>query len=112
VLLANGDDVGVTTVWQYPETFTAAPSEVVEHVLAEIDRGMPGGQRYSNDNAATTRAAWPLVQKYCPDKTRNQCRQIISKWIKQGLLYTDRYIDPRDRKRRTGLFVRKPTAQN
>jgi hypothetical protein len=72
---------------------------------------MPNGQRYSNDNAAKKRKAWPVVQKHCPTKTENQCRQIIAAWIKQGLLYEDEYEDPVYRKRMGGLFAHKGTTK-
>jgi DNA polymerase I-like protein with 3'-5' exonuclease and polymerase domains len=79
--------------------------------LTDIDNGMDNGQRYSNDNAATKRAAFAVVQKHCPNKTRTECRRIITAWIKQGLLYADEYDDPVERKPRTGLFVRKTRSE-
>jgi hypothetical protein len=111
VLLVNGDDVGVVTKWQYPETQTDLPPEAVEHIFEELDRGLPNGQRYSNHNAAKKRAAWRVVRKHCPDKTQNQCRAIITAWIKKGLLYTNEYHDPVYDRGQNGLFVRKPTTE-
>ena len=112
VVLANGDNVGVVTAWQYPETFTAAPPETVDHIFDDTGSGISNGQRYSNDNSAKSRAAWRVVQKYCPDKSESQCRRIISEWLKQGLLYEDEYFDPVYRRRQIGLFVRrKPTTK-
>jgi hypothetical protein len=111
VVLLNGDDVGVVTAWQYPETWEDLSPELTALVLDDIDRGMPDGQRYSNHNRATRRQAWPVVRKRCPTKTQNQCRQIISTWIKKGLLHEDEYYDSAHRKSQSGLFVRKPTAE-
>jgi len=111
VVLLNGDDVGVATAWQYPETWEDLSPELTALVVDEIDRGMPDGRRYSNDNAAKKRAAWPVVRGHCPTKTRDQCRQIISAWIKKGLLYEDEYDDPVQRRRQTGLFGRKPATE-
>jgi DNA polymerase bacteriophage-type len=111
VVLPNGDDVGVATAWLYPETWEDLSPELTTLILDEIDRGMPNGQRYSNDNAATKRAAWPVVRKHCLGKTQNQCRQIISAWTKKGLLYEDEYDDLVHRKRAGGLFVRKPQTK-
>jgi hypothetical protein len=101
----------VATAWHYPETWEDLSPELTTLILDEIDRGMPNGQRYSNDNAATKRAAWPVVRKHCLGKTQNQCRQIISAWTKKGLLYEDEYDDPVHRKRAGGLFVRKPQTK-
>ena len=84
VVLANGDDVGVATPWEYPETWDDAPPEAMAAILDEIDRGMPDGRRYSKHKAATKRAVWPIVQKHCPQKTQTQCGQIIESWIQQG----------------------------
>jgi len=111
VELANGDNVGVATLWQYPASWTGPPAETVTCIVNEIDRKMPDGTRYSNHASAKKRAAWPIVQKYCPDKTEGQCRQIIGSWIKQELLYEDEYIDPVRRQSQTGLFARKPATE-
>src|SRR5262249_37425215 len=54
--LANGDNVGVATVWQYPTIEIAIAPETVKTILDEIDKGMPRGQRYSNYANSTTRA--------------------------------------------------------
>src|SRR5262249_31094615 len=102
--LPNGDNVGVVTPWAYPANQAPIPPEAAERISTEIDCGMPNGQRFTNDNAATKRAAWPIVQKHCPDRTRGQCRQTIAAWIKQGLLSEDEYNDPIYRKPQTGLF--------
>jgi len=111
VELANGDNVGVATAWQYPETWDDAPPDIIKQVFDDIGKGMPDGNRYTNHSAATKRAAWPIVQKYCPGKTEGQCRRIITGWIKKGLLYEDEYIDPVRRHSQTGLFVRNPSTE-
>src|SRR5262249_46371992 len=100
-----GDDVGVVTRWTYPASLAAVAPEVAEAIVAEIDRGLPNAQRFSNDNAATKRAAWPIVRKHCPGKTREQCRRIIANWITRGLLREEEYDDPVYRRARNGLFA-------
>ena len=104
--LRNGDNVGVVTTWIHPGVKTNITPETTERILAEIDRGMEKGRRYSNANTAKKRGAFHAVQKHCPDKTEGECRRIITAWVKQGLLYEDEYNDPVDRDMRTGLFVR------
>src|SRR5262249_58022789 len=111
ITLTNGDDVGVATAWRYPASQATVTPDVVERIVAEIDRGLPNGQRFSNDNAATKRAAWPIVQKHCPDKTRDQCRRIVAGWVKQGSLYEDEYDDPVYGKPRKGLFARRTSDE-
>ena len=106
MVLVNGDNVGVVTAWTYPASQTAVSPEVAERIVAEIDDGMPNGQRFSNHNTATTRPAWPIVQKHCPDKTRDQCRRIVAGWIEKGLLYEDGYEDPVQRRSQRGLYAR------
>jgi hypothetical protein len=110
IALANGDNVGVATAWQYPGTSALMP-DTIARIFAEIDQGMASGQRYSNDNAATKRAVWPLIQKPCPDKTESQCRKIIATRVQRGLLYEDKYQDPVYDREQTGLFVRNPAAE-
>jgi hypothetical protein len=111
VELRNGDNVGVVTPWVYPGVATDITPETALRIFAEIDAGLPNGQRYSNDNAAKKRGAYQAVQKHCPDKTRGECRRIIAFWIAQGSLYEDEYDDPVYREPQNGLFVRKGTMQ-
>jgi hypothetical protein len=86
ITLANGDNVGVVIPWTYPAIKTDIPPEIVDRILTEIGRGLENGQRYSNDNAATKRAAWKVVQKHCPDKPPKECKRVIADWLKQDLL--------------------------
>jgi hypothetical protein len=110
IQLQNGDNVGVTAAWTYPETMDDVTPDIAARVLADIERGMPDGRRFSNHNLASTRQAWPVVAKHCPNKTESQCRRIVAKWLKQGLLYEDEYWDATQRRERSGLFMRKPTT--
>jgi hypothetical protein len=111
VELLNGDNVGIAIVWAYPETWEDISPELTTLIVDDIDHGMPDGQRYSNHNSATKRQAWPVVREHCPTKTQNQCRQIISAWVKKRLLHEDEYYDPVYRRRQSGLFARKPTVE-
>jgi DNA polymerase len=107
VTLANGDAVGVATPWQYPATWAELSNELANRILDDIDTGLPNGQRYSGKNAAKPpRAVQEAVRRHCPNKTNEQCRQIIATWLRNGVLYEDKYHDPVDSKERTGLYVR------
>ena len=57
------------------------------------------------DGNATDRAAWPIIQRHCPDRTEHQAREIIKTWVKSGLLIREKYDDPVERKPRYGLRV-------
>ena len=109
--LRNGDEIGVAKAWTYPASVEDISSEVAERVIAEIERGMPDGRRFSNHNRAGEREVWPVVQKHCQTKTEAQCRRAVTKWVAQGRLYTKEYHDPIERKKRTGLFARQTAAK-
>ena len=101
----RGDEIQTVEPWAAPDTWEGLDSALLNRILTDIDAGLPTGQRYSTSNAATTKAPWPVVKKHAPDKTEAQCRQIIGVWIKNGVLFTDEYYDPVERKDRKGLHV-------
>src|SRR5262249_23684132 len=74
-------------------------------ILDEIDAGFPNGDRYSDNNAATTRAAWKVVLKHMPSLTEKACRSIIKKWTKNGVLVSREYHNSARREPTSGLFV-------
>jgi hypothetical protein len=95
----------VVIPWTYPATKTGIAPEIVDRILTDIGRGLENGERYSNDNAATKRAAWKVIQKYCPDKPPKECKQVIANWLKQDLLYEDEYTNPVRHEKQIGLYV-------
>jgi hypothetical protein len=99
----NGDEVQTVEPWDPPKLWDGLTSATLNAVLTDIDAGMPNRQRYSSASAAGNRAAWPVVQKRCPNRTEAQCREIIRTWVKNGVLYEDEHVDPTDRKKRKGL---------
>lgn len=101
----NGDEIQTVEPWTPPDTFDGLADASLNAALTEIDAGLPNGQRYSNSGPARGRAAWPIVQKHCPNKTEAQCRQIINTWVRTGLLCNKTYDDPIERKERNGLHV-------
>jgi hypothetical protein len=78
---------------------------MLNRILDDIGRGLENGQRYSAASAATTRAAWQVVQQHAPDKTEKQCRTMIAAWVKSGTLFYADYDDPIERKSKPGLHV-------
>jgi hypothetical protein len=104
-LYPDGDDMQAIERWKPPETWGDVSSEALNAILNEMEAEMPTGRRYSGKPQATDRAAWKVVQKYCPTKTEAQCREMIREWIKAGVLFEARYHDPVSRKEEWGLFV-------
>jgi hypothetical protein len=99
----SGDEVQTVVPWQPPKTWAGLSNEHLNAALTNIDAGMADGQRYSDAARAPTRAAWPVVQRRCPDRTESRCREIIKTWVKNGVLDNEEYDDPVDRKPRKGL---------
>jgi hypothetical protein len=100
----NGDEVQTVKPWNPPKLWDGLSSVTLNNVLTEIDTGMPNGQRYTDAGGGTgPRAAWKVVQKHCADRTEGQCREIIQTWIRNSVLYPEKYDDPIDRKPRNGL---------
>ena len=99
----SGDEVQTVEPWTPPDTW-AVSSVTLNAALTDIDAGMPSGQRYSNAPAAShERAVWRVVQKHCPNHSEAQCREIISAWLRNGVLYAETYNDPVQRKPLQGL---------
>jgi hypothetical protein len=98
----SGDEVQTVEPWAPPDTW-AVLSVTLNAVLTDIDAGMSDGRRYSNAPNAGSRAVWPVVQKHIPGHSEAQCREIIAAWLRNGVLYPEKYDDPIDRKPRQGL---------
>jgi hypothetical protein len=101
----NGDTVQVVEPWAPPSAWAGTTAEGLNRILNEIAAGMPNGQRYSNAPNADKRAVWPLVQQHYPEKSEGQCRTIIHAWLDSGLLYPEKYDDPVEYRKRSGLYV-------
>jgi hypothetical protein len=101
----SGDNVQTVERWHPPQTWDGISSAQLNAALDEIEAGLANGQRYSDAGPAKTRAAWPVVQRHCPNRTEPQCRQIVNTWVENGVLFNEDYDDPIDRKQRKGLRV-------
>jgi AAA domain len=101
----NGDIVQVVEPWSPPETWAGLDSDLLNFILSTIDAGMPDGNYYTATNSATDRAAWKVVQRFAPDKSEAQAREVISAWLKTGLLVKFDYTSPTTRQEVKGLKV-------
>lgn len=103
VTYPNGDEVQVAVPWAPPDTWEGLSHDALNAALTDIDAGKESGERFSGAPAAKERAAWQIVQRHCPDKSEKQCREIIRTWIKNGVLFEEKYEDPIQRKALLGL---------
>jgi hypothetical protein len=103
----DGDDVQAIEKWGPPDTWQGASPETLNAILDAIDRGMPDGRRYSDNSRSGDRAAWKVVQEYCPDKPESACKEMIKAWMKKGagVLFREDYDDPIRHDKQKGLFV-------
>jgi hypothetical protein len=107
----SGDNIQVAEPWSPPSTWEGLSSALANMVLGKIalglidENGLATGQLYSDASSAKGRAAWPVVQQNCPDKSEGQCREIIRTWVRNKVLYAKEYDDPVQRKKLSGLFV-------
>jgi hypothetical protein len=105
-LYPEGDDMQAIERWTPPETWAGADGEMLNAILDAVDTGLSDGRRYiDHGRASEDRAAWAVVQKYCPSKPEAQCRDMIKQWLKAGVLYRAKYHNPIRREDENGLFV-------
>jgi hypothetical protein len=110
----NGDDVQTAELWTPPQAWVGLDNALLNRILDAIDAGLcdetgkPTGERYTDANAAVTRAVWKVVQKFAPQKTEGQCRAVIRQWVKNGVPEAKDYYSEADRKDRSGLHVNNP----
>jgi AAA domain len=107
-----GDEIQTVEIWNPPETWADLSNAALNAALDAIEMGLiddetklPTGQRYTAAGRATDRAAWKVIQRSCPSKNETQCREIVSTWVRNGVLREDKYEDPIERKKLVGLFV-------
>jgi hypothetical protein len=104
----RGDEVQTVQVWIPPDTFAGLTDTILNAILDRIenDGPYPGG-RYSPSHNAKTRAAWPVIQEFCPHLTDQQCKEIINTWKENEVIVVKDYHDSKDRRDYPGLFVAK-----
>ena len=67
----DGDAVQAIERWEPPETWGDVSAETLNAILNEMEAEMSPGRHYSGKPQATDRAAWKVVQKHCPTKSRH-----------------------------------------
>jgi hypothetical protein len=104
-LYPDGDNVQTVERWYPPDLFAQIDARTANAILDKIDAGLPDGRRYSSGNAATGRAAWPLVCEAVPELNEKQARKVINTWIDKRVLEIREYTDPHQKRPESGLFV-------
>jgi AAA domain len=104
-LYPAGDEVQTVEPWAPPDTWAGLDNDLLNRILTAIDSGRGDGNYYTATNSATDRAAWEVVQRFAPEKNEAQARDIITAWLKSGLLEKFDYINPTTRRSVKGLKV-------
>jgi hypothetical protein len=89
--VVSGQVVGTCIPWDPPDAFDGITTTLANAVLDEVEAGMPDGRRYSDSATAKERGAWNIVVKHIPDKTPDEAKRIIRKWVKNGVLVSEPY---------------------
>jgi hypothetical protein len=103
----GGDNVQTVERWYPPDVFAKLDAATIARILNRIEAGPYEGGRYSPAANATDRAAWPVVQEFCPGTTEKQAKHVINTWIKSGVLVKREHKDPKDSHEHPSLFVGK-----
>jgi hypothetical protein len=104
-LYSHGDNVQTVEPWTPPEIMEGFDTEQINRILDKLDAGLADGRRYSDGPRAEDRAAWKVITDAMPEKTEAQAREIISTWLRSGLLERKDYSDPAQRRKVKGLYV-------
>jgi hypothetical protein len=119
-LYPHGDEVQAIETWKPPDTWADLSDQLRERILADIEDGLPDGNRYTDAPNAADRAAWRVVIKHAPNKSEVQARDIIKKWITDKVLTSREYTNPKTERRpqacgegtRSCRFESRPASAN
>jgi hypothetical protein len=103
--LDNDEAVATAEPWDPPDPLAGATVSTACAAIDEIEAGFGDDRRYSAARSAKERAAWSVVQRHMPALTEAQARQVIKKWVADGVLEVREYVDGVSRKPRMGLFA-------
>jgi AAA domain len=104
-LYPHGDDVQTVEPWTPPEAWQDISVELQNRILDTIDAGLPDGNRFTVAPRVMERAARKVILEHAPEKTEAQAREIIKTWVKNGVLLSAEYDNPKTRKKVSGLRV-------
>lgn len=102
----HGDTVTAIEPWEPPSVWESLPSSALNTTLDMIAAGPESGTRYAAHKRGENNSRW--AGQVITDQlsvTEAQAKQVISSWLKNGLLVEEKYHDPVQRKKLTGLVV-------
>jgi hypothetical protein len=101
-----GDHMQTVERWYPPDRGAEVSKAAKQQIFDRLEAGPGENRRYgSTPQTKEERAAWRMMQSYCPNLTRGQCQDELKRWLRDGLLTERPYIDPGNRHSRLGLFV-------
>ena len=104
-VFTDGDLMQCVEPCDPPQPLADLPDDLKEAILAQINKGLPDGRRYSNHHSAKPdRQAWKIVNKIT-DRDEDRARATINAWVKDELLRCDSTIRTPGSRERGGLFV-------
>jgi hypothetical protein len=102
----DGDRVQTVECWQPPSEIRDPDPATLKLIFDQREAGLGPRRHYSlRPQVGDERAAWRVVQVHCPTLVRDQCRELLQRWLKAGWLRERPYFDPVIRKNRFGLIV-------
>jgi hypothetical protein len=102
----NGDTVQTVRPWTPPNMWNDINPAMANVILDAIDAGLPNGSRYSAaPQSKADRGAWNVVFDKVPRLTEKQAKEIIKTWVRNKVLESRDYQDPKTRKPVTGAYV-------
>jgi hypothetical protein len=102
----DGDFVQVATRYDVPGAWDGLPDDAEREMLAAIDAGIPaegGSEKYSARSQDERWVGHMLKDSF--GRTEAQAKELISGWLKAGVIRTDDYRSPGQRKGRKGLVL-------
>jgi hypothetical protein len=101
----NGDHVQTVRRWYPPKLFDVITVEIANQILDRIDEGPEPGRRYSPAPQSKDRAVIPAIIETCPALTEQQAKDLLADWLENEVLTSRDYHDPKESKKRKGLFI-------
>lgn len=102
----GGDNVQTVERWYPPDIWKDFTIATANKILDRIAEGPEPGRRYSGAKQAK-RAAWIVVQEFCPKLNDEQAQKVINTWLDTGVLRNEPYDDPKEHREQLGLTVGK-----
>lgn len=105
-LYPHGDTVQAIEPWTPPQVWSQVTAEVANRILDRLSAGLADGRRYAAaGQAAHEQQPWTAVLAELPSLTEGQARQVIKRWLADGVLRTGMHHDPVVRKDRKSIYV-------